>query len=96
MKCGVDGCVDQRHMKKGERGDALRGKPLPMLHRRRIAQTRRQNAKLTVEAARSIRASDDIARVAAKKAGVSQGTVADIRAGRRWKEYGGLFTGLGA
>lgn len=94
MKCAVDGCVELRHMKKAVRGDSVRNKPLPVLQRRRIALTRRKGAKLTVEVARAIRESDDIARVAAEKAGISKSTVADIRAGRRWKDYGGFFTGL--
>lgn len=97
MKCGVDACVETKHMKKAGRGDSTRNRSLSLLHRKKIAESRRKGGTLTPERVRMIRESDEVARIAAEKAGVSKGTVVDIRAGRSWKEYGGmngLFTDL--
>jgi len=97
MKCGVDACVEVKHMKKAGRGDSTRNKSLTLLHRKKIAESRRKGGALTPERVREIRENNEVARIAAEKAGVSKGTIVDIRSGRSWKEYGGmsgLFTDL--
>lgn len=63
-------------------------------------KTTRARAKLTIEIARDIRASDESSRALAKKYGVDHKQINLIRQGVAWPEvfspFAGLFTGLAA
>lgn len=56
------------------------------LHGTSIAGERNPNAKLTWEAARSIRASGEFYRVLAARYGVGIACIEDVRSGKTWKE----------
>lgn len=67
--------------------------------KRSVASARTNQAKigkLTMEAARAIRASDKTGRALAHEYGVSYGLISRVRLHRGWKEQGNPFAGLGA
>ncbi|MEJ7932562.1 hypothetical protein WG922_21510 [Ramlibacter sp. AN1015] len=91
-KCGTLLCVCPEHMKKtttserskkaGERGDYS-----TPLRRARVALGKRANSRLTPEAVREIRASDEAQPVIAARWGICRSTVSQIKLGKTWREY---------
>ena len=58
------------------------------------AYVREHRAKLNMEQAREIRLSDKTHRELALEYGVNKATIGNIKAGRTWKETGGIWRGL--
>ncbi len=93
--CGNWACIEFNHMEKADRADNTRGRPLNVAHKLKIAQSMRENSKLSPELVEEIRCSKETVRAQAARLGINKCTVMAIRKGIRWKEYGnGLFTGL--
>jgi len=61
---------------------------------RKAADQGRKRAKLTIDQVREIRASDLTCRQLGIQYGVSFQHIAEIKSGRIWKEYGGVFANL--
>lgn len=62
----------------------------------RIAITKRRGAKIDIQTARAIRASEDPSESEAEKHGISPSMVRRIRNNEKWREYDSPFQGLGA
>ncbi len=90
-----DACVEYRHMHLGRREDPAKGKSIPILQRRRIADThQRARGKLDWEKVRTIRSCNDSNAQLAARYGVSKATIAQVRRQETWREFGGIFTSL--
>ena len=99
MTCAnPDDCVLFEHMRRGNRGVKLKGKPKTLLHRSAIAAAKRQaTGKLTEERVALILTSEKSTRCLARELDVSHATVQAVRAGDRWRNYRATpFTGLEA
>lgn len=88
--CDTPGCVAPECIYRQYRKDVLAGRTLPLDHRMRIALGQRALGRtdLTPEAAREIAAASTSIREEAALRGVGQTTVAQIRRGERWVNYG--------
>jgi len=96
-------CLNHECLKSVSKGSVVRrtvqrGKLHGVLHRAAITQSRRErgDAKLNMEKAREIRASNMTPTQLEKELGVSRQTISQIRSGRTWVEASNPFAGLGA
>lgn len=96
-------CLNHEHLKSVSKGGVVRravqqGNLHGVLHRAAITQSRRErgDAKLNMEKAREIRASNMTPTQLEKELGVSRQTISQIRSGRTWVETSNPFAGLGA
>lgn len=97
VTCENPACIAMEHMVKNQRGESKRGMVRTVAQRKNLADGKRNSAhtKLNMEIAAEIRGTKGDTVNIAKKWGVSESTVRDIRTGKTWREYGnGLFTGL--
>ena len=101
--CGNSRCVNPAHLRWATRSEVMyaagaKGLLNDRVRVAKIAATKRATAgKLTMDAARAIRASDERQIDLAKRYGVSQHAISAIKMHRRWKEYdNNPFAGLGA
>jgi hypothetical protein len=98
-KCGNPECLNPAHLCLKTRSKVLIDTyaTSDLAIRRAAASTResRKKAKLTIEAAREIRMSDETLDVMAARFGVHRTLCSQIRRGVAWKEAN-PFTGLGA
>jgi len=97
MSCENDLCVNVKHMMKDRKNSVQRGKQKNVIHAMKIAQgMRKSRAKLSMEAAREIRESDESNVVLAERYGVSRANISLVKLGKIYKEYpvGGFFSGL--
>ena len=94
--CGTPGCTAPAHLVCRTQSQALKGRPIPIERRIRIALTQRANAatKLTPEQVAEIRASTEPANALDKRYGLSNGRASLIRRGRAWRDYANPFAGL--
>lgn len=60
----------------------------------RLAMNKRKGAKIDLDGARAIRASEDPSHIEAAKHGISPSMVRLIRRNRKWRELSGHFAGL--
>ena len=101
MLCGEKCCVNPAHMKASTTKEiaqmaAKRGAFINPTRGAKIAQKRRvsETAKLTIEAAREIRMSQEAGPVLAARYGVNKTVINGIKAGTRWKDYHSPFAQL--
>jgi len=101
--CGVCGCVEPSHIQQRTRREhsslmGLSPNRNRLARAAKMAKHARENrAKLSIEIAREIRASDESGPVWAARLGITRGLVSRIRRGQAWREFGGNpFAGLGA
>lgn len=94
--CGTPGCTAPAHLVCRTRSQALKGRPIPIERRIRIALTQRAKAatKLTPEQVAEIRASTEPANALDKRYGLSNGRASFIRRGLAWRDYANPFAGL--
>lgn len=92
-KCGNPLCVKPQHVEVVTRSEMQRRIANSTHHqklasrRARMSETKRSKAKLTAEMVAEIRASTDAQEAIAKRYGVSQATVSEIKRGRLWRDY---------
>lgn len=86
-RCEDQNCLRLAHLRKENRVEALIGKPLSLVHKKRIAETKRQRSRVSQEMVAQIRSSDQSVKQIAAMTNVSISTVAAIRCGRLHKEY---------
>ena len=99
--CGNPYCVNPEHMREmteaqkskkyGKEGSYSGAKKAA-----KIAAHKRQSAKLDMQKAQEIRASDKPCHVLAKVYGVDKSMVSRVRRGEAWRDYSSPFAGLGA
>lgn len=97
--CGEKLCVNPGHLVKSTPGAiakkaALRGKWSGKARCAKIAEAKRKNCKLTMEAAREIRMSSETGPVLAARHGVNRSLITSIKLGKAWKDYSNPFAGL--
>lgn len=92
--CGNDGCLHPDHLKARKIGSLLKGKPLSLTRRMRIAMERRKQSKFTDEEIREIRLDPRPAEVVAKETGYHLSAVCRIRLGQMRADYSSPFAGL--
>ena len=86
-RCEEHNCLRLSHLRKENRVEVLIGKPLSLVHKLRIAETKRQKSSISLETVNQIRASDRSLRQLSLETNVPISTVAAIRSGRLYKEY---------
>ena len=102
MTCNTHKCVHQDHMeltsyKKIAVQLGAIGVMSGPVRSAAIARTKRKTqAKLTEEAVRDIRSSEETTIVLAARHGVSQAHVSKIRKHKAWRDFSSPFSGLGA
>lgn len=97
VNCGNPVCVHPDHIVARTRSQAaLNGTKSAAGIANMAAAARARKNKLSMEAAREIRASDEKSAELALKFGVSREMVCSIRRGQSWVESLGVFAGLGA
>lgn len=88
--CGNALCINPEHLKTTTKSAVLKRAyaTSDLAVRRSITSTRtaRANAKLSIEAAREIRASGETIKVLAARYGVHQSLISFVRRGQAWKE----------
>ena len=103
--CGDKLCMNPAHFvvmttQEARAVDAAKGSFNTLKMQVTRLRTTRARAKLTMDIAREIRASEDDAGTLAKKYGVHRKQINLIRQGKAWQEvaspFSGLFTGLSA
>jgi hypothetical protein len=89
--CGTDFCVEPKHLKEISRSQLQSGKPKSEAHRLAIAKAARnkKNTKLSPEAVKEIRESDERVIVLAKRFGVTVSHVYGIKANRWCRDTDG-------
>lgn len=93
--CGNDLCIHPDHLTLVRRNRHATGAGTKtLLHRARMAQSKRANAKIDMRQALEIRASSDILAVIAKRHGISISTAHRIKAGMTWIDYNNPFAQL--
>ena len=99
--CGNLLCVNKGHIglstyKKVALDCAQRGLMSDPMRSAKIAATKRAKcAKLTMEFAREVRASDESGAAISRRTGVPQAKISAIRLGKVWRDYGNsILTGL--
>lgn len=93
--CGSDRCINPQHMVKVSRGDKTAGRMVLATHRLAIVNGVRASSKLTMEAARAIRASDEPAKALAERYGVTAANIHMVRRNITWREVArNPFAGL--
>jgi len=90
--CGERRCINPAHLVESTvqavaKRAAKRGAWGGVKRAAKIAATKRLKGKLTIEAAREIRMSDDTGKNLAARYGVHVSLIKGIKAGRAWKEY---------
>ena len=69
---------------------------LDPMRNKRLADSARGRAKLSLDIAQEVRDADGSQRAVAAKFGISQATVSSIKLGKTWRSYSSPFAGLGA
>jgi hypothetical protein len=97
--CDNPCCVNPEHLKVVSRKTVVRkvaatGIYSSQSHRMKVANARRRSAKLSEEAVKDIRDSEDPAKVAAEKHGVTAAYVYMLRRGEFRQDYSNPFAGL--
>ena len=99
-KCGNPLCVKPAHIEVITRSELQRRLSARMLHqlqtarRAKISEAKRAKAKLTAEMVQEIRTSTESQAALARRFGVSQATVSEIRRGLTWRDYTNPFSQL--
>jgi hypothetical protein len=99
MTCESKTCVNRKHMTAMTASEISLKASRPAIKVAGMHSAnaqRRTRAKLTAEAAASIRQSEASHAIEAAKHNVSRSLVQQIRQGLRWKDYSSPFAGLGA
>jgi hypothetical protein len=86
-RCEEHNCLRLGHLRKENRVEVLIGKPLSLVHKKRIAETKRKKSNISQETVNQIRSSDQSLKQLAALTNVPISTVAAIRCGRLHKEY---------
>lgn len=101
--CDEKRCCNPKHLKPSTpsavaKAAAARGSFSTRSRAAKIAAGKRSSgaAKLTLEQAREIRASEDTGPVLAERYGVNRSLIGSIRRGVAWRDYSDPFAGLGA
>ncbi|WP_418122271.1 hypothetical protein [Variovorax sp. 160MFSha2.1] len=98
--CGNSLCINPEHLKATTKSAVLKRtyETTDLALRRSITSTReaRKKAKLSLEAAREIRASNETIKELGARYGVHPTLISFVRRGEAWKEPVTPFTGLGA
>lgn len=94
--CGCALCVHPDHLVARSRSKALRGKPLDLARKLKIAQTKRARSALSIDDVRAIRASTAPGVEIDAQYGFSAGFASRIRLGLVWRDYAAFGAGLGA
>lgn len=89
-------CVNPDHLVARTRSKALKGNTHAVMHKLKIAQTRRKGSYVTQEMVREIRSSNETNIALAKRLGMTHDYVSKIRLGKRRADYVTPFQGLGA
>jgi len=97
--CDEKRCCNPAHLKPSTpaavaKAAAAKGAFSSMARSAKIAQSKRASAKLTLEIAREIRASEDSGPALAERYGVTRSMIGIIRRGAAWRDYSNPFTGL--
>ena len=96
--CGSKKCINPDHLRVVNKKTILKiatsDYKSPMRSAKLSAYAREHRAKLNMDQAREIRMSDKTQRQLALEYGVNKATIANIKAGRTWKETGNLWRGL--
>jgi predicted XRE-type DNA-binding protein len=100
--CGNPKCVKLEHLGEitrktlQERNISLMDAGQRLIKAKRVSVKARTRAKLTVEIAREIVASNEPQRAIARKYGIGQSTVSQIKRGATWQDYTNPFLRLAA
>lgn len=94
--CGCDLCVQPGHLVARSRVAVMRGKPLDLARKLKIARSKRAKSELTIDDVRAIRASTATGVEIDAQYGFSAGFASRIRAGLVWRDYAAFGAGLGA
>lgn len=93
-------CVHPDHIQAASRSSRQKGRKQSRDHSLAISKAMRARSRLTPEIVSQIRASDEPGVVLARRFGIDDSYVSDIRAQRAWADhaspFAGLFTGLAA
>ena len=97
--CEERRCINPAHLarsttQKIAQKAGARGAWSGLARKAKIAATKRGQMKLTLEQARSIRASTETGPVLAARYGVNKSLVNNIKRGVAWREYSSPFAGL--
>lgn len=98
--CGNPRCVNPDHIKVTGKSEMMKmvvkrtGYPQQIARRKKISDSKRQIAKITLEQAMEVRNSDETIEQAAERAGISKGVAWRIRVGKTWKDYGNPWGAL--
>lgn len=87
-------CVAPGHLLQVSRSVLLRGKPKSADARRRVAMTKRQASRLSLQDVAAIRASEEKGKVLDARYGLSEGHASQIRRGLIWRDFTSPFAGL--
>ena len=94
-RCGDARCVSPDCLKKEVRNGHVRGKKMPLLQRKRIADTKRAAmGVITMEIAREIRASTEALVVLAARYSMPLSNVHRVKQGLAWIDYDSPFVQL--
>ncbi len=91
VQCGCPLCVAPEHLVARSKSAAMRGHPVSLVTRARIATALRE---IPDEVAREIKASEGPSIAMDHKHGLTRGYSARIRRGERWRDYGDPFCWL--
>lgn len=94
--CGNDGCLHPDHLKARKVGTLLKGKPLALERKMRIAMAKRATAKLTADDVQAIRNDPRPAIELVQEFKAHHSAICRIRRGELWRDYSNPFAGLGA
>lgn len=94
--CGNKRCINPDHLRVVSKKTVFKITDYknPVRSAKLSAYARATRAKLNMEQAREIRLSDKTHRELALEYGVNKATIGNIKAGRTWKETGGIWRGL--
>ena len=100
MTCTTPWCVNPAHMTQMSQRELAerardRGAQANPARAAKIAKHQRQSAKLQAWQVAEIKASAEPTRAVAQRFGVNFATVAKIRRGEMWRDFGTPFAGLG-
>lgn len=93
--CTTPRCVDPAHLVHRRRGTTLKGQPKSLMHRARIAATKRAASELPQSAIPEILGSPLSCAEEAKQRGIHKSMVTLIRAGKARRDYSSPFVQLG-
>jgi hypothetical protein len=92
--CQCDLCVHPMHLVARSQSHAQKGRPASTARKVRIAAAKRAKSRLTIEAVRAIRASDEPASALDARHGLTKGYASRIRRGEAWVDHASPFAGL--